>query len=90
MKAVFIHRGQTFPYVHDLKKLLDLLKTNGLNVPKYVAAADELTDYAAVMRYPDFYSAVNARKHRRAVRLAAAVLRWAERQILPPAKKSKP
>jgi HEPN domain-containing protein len=83
VKAVFINRGQTFPYIHDIKKLLDLLKANGLKVPKYVEAADELTDYAAVMRYPDFYTAVTARKHRRAVRLASVVLQWAERQIAP-------
>jgi HEPN domain-containing protein len=87
VKAVFIHRGQTFPYIHDIKKLLDLLKAAGLKVPKYIQAASQLTRFAAVMRYPDQYAAVTMRTHRRAVRLAEAVLRWAERQIAPPKKK---
>ena len=87
VKGVFLHRGMTFPYIHDIKKLLDLLNAAGVKIPKYIEEAKELTPYAAVMRYPDHYTAVTKRKHQRAVRMAAAVLRWAERQIAPPRKK---
>jgi HEPN domain-containing protein len=91
VKAVFLHRGLTFPYIHDIKKLLDLLNAAGLKIPKYAEAGKELTPYAAVMRYPDHYSAVTKRKHQRAVRIASEVLRWAERQVAPPGtKRGKP
>lgn len=26
IKAVFVHRGETFPYIHDLKRLIGLLE----------------------------------------------------------------
>lgn len=81
VKAVFIYRGATFPYVHDLKKLLTLLEKTGLKVPKYVWEASKLSPYAIVTRYPNRVGPVTQRQYRRAVRIAAAVLRWAERQI---------
>ena len=81
IKAVFIERGEPFPYVHELKELLQKLERNGLKVPKYVWEADELSDYAELTRYPGNVGPVKAREHRRAVRIATAVLRWAERQI---------
>lgn len=81
VKAVFIHRGTPFPYVHDLKRLLRLLERSSLKVPKYVKTAKELTPYAQVTRYPGRARPVTPRKHRRAVRIADAVFRWAARQI---------
>jgi HEPN domain-containing protein len=81
IKAVFIDRSEPFPYVHELKELLQKLKRNGLKIPKYVWEADELSDYAVLTRYPGKVAPVKAREHRRAVRIATAVLRWAERQI---------
>src|SRR5260370_30093426 len=81
VKAVFIHRGETFPYSHDLDRLLRLLERNGLRIPKYVKTAQDLTQYAHETRYPGMADAVTTREYRRAVRIAAAVLRWAERQI---------
>jgi HEPN domain-containing protein len=84
VKAVFIHRGERFPYVHELDELLDLLAKNGLKIPKYVRLADELSQFAVGMRYPNLLPPVTRRQHRRAVRIAAAVVRWAERQISRP------
>src|SRR5207249_2709595 len=83
IKAVFIKRGQRFPFSHDLDKLLRLLEHNGLKIAKYVNDAKELTQYAHVTRYPGL-TLVTARDYRRAVRIAAAVLRWAERQVSRP------
>jgi len=81
IKAVFIHRGETFPYSHDLERLLGLLEGNGLRIPKYVHVAKELTRFAHITRYPSLADPVTKRSHRRAVRIAAAVLRWAERRV---------
>src|SRR5579859_7879652 len=53
VKAIFVHRGETFPYSHDLDRLLRLLEQNGLKIPKYVNAAQDLTQYAHLTRYPN-------------------------------------
>jgi HEPN domain-containing protein len=82
VKAVFIHRDEEFPYVHNLKNLLTLLARNGLKIPKYVREAHELSPFAWEARYPGRLGPVSRRRYRRAVRIATAVLRWAERQIL--------
>jgi len=82
VKAVFICRGEHFPYTHELKKLLGRLNKNGVKIPRYIEAAEGLTRYAVVTRYPDRVGPVSRRTYRRAVRIATAVLRWAERQIL--------
>ena len=87
IKAVFIHRNETFPFSHDLEKLLRLLEGNGLKVPQYVHVAKELTRFAHVTRYPGLADPVTKRTHRRAVRIAEAVLRWAERHVEAAAKK---
>jgi HEPN domain-containing protein len=84
VKAVFIKRGERFPFSHDLEKLLRLLERNGLGVPKYVNEAQELTQYAHLTRYPGLAGPVTQRQYRRAVRIAAAVLRWAERHVQRP------
>jgi HEPN domain-containing protein len=81
IKAVFIHRGETFPYVHNLKQLLGLLAKNGVKVPKYVRQANELTRFAVEPRYPEKCGPVTSRKHRRLVRIAEGVFRWATRQV---------
>ncbi|MGP0065060.1 MAG: HEPN domain-containing protein [Isosphaeraceae bacterium] len=80
IKAVFLHRGLTFPYIHDLAKLLTLLENSGLKVPKYVRRAEPLTRFAVETRYPGFSGPVTPALYRRTVRLAEAVLHRAERQ----------
>jgi HEPN domain-containing protein len=84
IKAVFIKRGEQFPFSHDLERLLRLLEQNGLRVPKYVHESRELTQYAHVTRYPGLAGPVNRRAYLRAVRVAAAVMRWAERLVSRP------
>jgi len=78
---VFVHRGARFPYIHDLDELLERLERSGLKIPKYVRQADELSPFAVATRYPGLFGPVTKRQHRRAVRIAEAALRWAERQI---------
>ena len=81
IKAVFICRGEAFPYIHELKKLLGRLQRNGLKIPKYVWEAHELTRFAAVTRYPGKVGSVTPREYRRAIRIATGVLGWAERYV---------
>ncbi len=84
VEAVFIHRGERFPYVHDLNQLLQLLEDNGLSIPKYVREADQLSRYAVETRYPGLSAPVTPAKYRRALRIAEQVVRWAEAQIAKP------
>jgi len=49
-----------------------------------VLQADALTPFAVVTRYPTLIRPVTQREDRRAVRIAAAVPRWAKRQIARP------
>lgn len=81
VKAMFLHRGVAFPYVHDLGRLLGLLEASGCKVPKYVKQASQLTGFAVEARYPGLSGPVSVRDHRRAVTIAEAVLGWAERHI---------
>lgn len=81
VKAVFLHRGVAFPYVHDLAHLLALLENSGVKVPKYVKKASALTGFAVESRYPGLSGPVTTAEHRRAVALAEAVLAWAELRI---------
>jgi hypothetical protein len=43
---VFVHRGVSFPFIHDLAKLLGQLERSGVKIPKYVKQADELSEFA--------------------------------------------
>jgi HEPN domain-containing protein len=81
IKAVFIVCGLTFPFIHDLGRLLALLVQGGIRVPKYVIESDRLTRYAVTARYPGLSSPITPREHRRAVRIATAVLLWAMREV---------
>ena len=73
--------GLTFPFIHDLGRLLALLVQGGIRVPKYVIESDRLTPYAVTTRYPGLSAPITKREHRRAVRIATAVLRWATRLV---------
>jgi HEPN domain-containing protein len=84
VKAVFIHRGLRFPYVHDLQRLLQLLNRGGVKIPKYVWKAEDLSAFAFEARYPGPSPPVKLRQYRRALRIAESVLRWAERQVRAP------
>jgi HEPN domain-containing protein len=50
IKAVLLHRGIRFPYVHDIGELMRLLKRKAASVPSRVWKARQLTDYAVETR----------------------------------------
>ena len=78
IKAAMIMRGIDFPYVHDLARLLSLLEETGESLPEIVTQAEELTQYATATRYPTLEQPVTERDYNEAVRVAEAVVRWAE------------
>ena len=78
IKSVMIERGMEFPYVHDLARLLSLLEAAGELVPEKVIQAVELTQYAMSTRYPSVEQPVSEADYYEAVRIAEAVIVWAE------------
>ena len=81
IKAVMIARDIDFPYVHELERLLILLKDEGESIPPIVLQASKLTKYANVTRYPNDMVSVTAQDYAEATDLAEAVVRWAEERI---------
>ena len=80
IKAVMLKRGVTFPYVHDLARLLSLLKEAGEVIPDAVGQARKLTRFATVTRYP-MNRPVTEQHYLEALAIAEAVVRWAEERI---------
>jgi HEPN domain-containing protein len=78
LKAIYLDRGWTFPYIHDLEKLLAGLRENGLKPPGAVDQAVLLTTYAFESRYPGLGEPITEGESKRAVELANPVVRWAE------------
>ena len=81
IKSVLIHRSIEFPYVHDLGRLFDLAAERGIQIPAEVQPAHMLTRFAVVFRYPGIGQPLEVGDHERAVRLARAVVAWAERSV---------
>ena len=77
LKAVLLAGGVPFPRTHNLKVLSDLLpRTSPL--PPELEEAVALTDYAVTPRYPGEQEPVTEDEYLEAVRLAGAVVAWAE------------
>jgi len=82
IKALFVHRQTRFPYIHNLENLLALLSEEGLSIPDQVWEAKKLTPYAFEARYPAVAREVTEAQHAEALRIAEAVVCWAESIIL--------
>ena len=71
----------TFPRTHVIEVLLDLLKENGIHIPKNVDESFILTQYAVQTRYPGEWELITALEANQALELASYVLFWVEGQI---------
>lgn len=78
IKAVLIHLGVRFPYVHDLASLLALVEEAGQSVPEAVKRAAALSDYAVEARYPGPAEPVTQQEYEDSVNAAEEVVRWAQ------------
>jgi HEPN domain-containing protein len=81
IKGVLIKQDVKFPYIHDLAELLTLVGETGIKVPKSMRMAGDLSKFAILARYPFESSPVEEKEYRQSVRIAEAVLRWAEKII---------
>lgn len=76
LKALLLHRGIRFPYVHDLAELVHRLELAGVALPGPIREAVRLTDYAVEARYPGPAESVTEQEWQEALRLAREVVRW--------------
>ncbi|MDZ7393172.1 MAG: HEPN domain-containing protein [candidate division KSB1 bacterium] len=81
LKAVYVTRGWTFRYVHDLDELVTGLRRRGISIPSHVQEAVFLTGYAFEARYPGLTEPVTEEEYRKAIAAARRVVEWAERII---------
>jgi HEPN domain-containing protein len=79
---VLIKQDVKFPYIHDLAELLTLADETGIKIPKSMRMAGELSKFAVFTRYPFESSPIEEEEYRQSVKVAEAVLRWAEEIIL--------
>ncbi len=77
IKAVLIGHGIEPPRTHNITALINLLPPE-VPQPEDVLASRVLTSYAAMTRYPGQAGEVSEDDYREAVRLAEAVVGWAE------------
>ena len=76
VKAVLVSCGISFPKIHSIERLIDLLPAD-IPRPSDLISSARLSAYATVFRYPGVAS-VSEEKYREAVRLAESVVKWAE------------
>ena len=85
IKAVLIERGIDFRRVHDISYLVGLLPGD-ISLPPEASEAVSLTSYAVTARYPGDYEEITENMYRESVRIAQAVVNWAEEIIIEPLK----
>ena len=81
LKALLLHHEVAFPKTHNIEVLLDLLKAQGLNIPKGVDESFELSEYAVQTRYPGEWEPVTKAEARKSIDRAALVLTWVESHV---------
>lgn len=78
LKAVLLYKGISFPYTHEIIRLVVLVKRAGICWPSELDNADDLSDYAVEARYPGGFESVMEEGYHQAVRIADDVLDWAK------------
>ena len=78
IKARLIALDVEFPYTHSIKRLLDSLESAGDAIPDEVRAAEALTPYAGILRYPNQCPLAGEEQYHAAIRAAEAVVDWVE------------
>jgi HEPN domain-containing protein len=84
IKAVLVKEGAEFPFIHNLERLLKMVPPH-VGVPSQVRQAEALTGFAAVFRYLPHPQPPDEQDWREALRLAGAVVAWAEAALGPDA-----
>jgi HEPN domain-containing protein len=81
IKAVLIHLGVRFPYIHDLAQLLALVEGADQSVSESIKQAARLTEYAVETRYPGLSEPVIWQEYEEAIAITETTVRWAQEVI---------
>lgn len=76
LKALLLRRVGAFPYVHDLRALLDRLEAEGEDLPERMRELVRLNQYAVAARYPGVDEPVEPDEYEEAVGLAEYAVEW--------------
>jgi len=77
LKAILVDRKIEFPRVHNIAYLFRLLPSD-VDLPSAAMEAMGLTTYAVMTRYPGDYEEITPEMYHDAIRVAYAILYWAE------------
>ena len=78
LKAVIVSKGIVPPKTHNIKALYGEINKLGIEIPKYIEHAVDLTPYAFTTRYPDDYIPVSKGEYEEAYEIALKVYEWAK------------
>ena len=81
LKAVHVHISESFRFTHDIEELARALDLVGIPIPDVVRDAVILTRYAVETRYPGPVEPMTEMEYLESIRLAGAVVAWAEHFI---------
>lgn len=77
IKAVLVHFNAPVPRTHNLELLIDKAEAH-VEIPAVVRAAEDLTPYATVARYPGDYELKSEDDYLDAITKAEQTLLWAK------------
>lgn len=78
LKAVLAFLELPSPRTHDLTYLVELLDTNGIDVPAMIAEPEWLSPWAVTTRYDDLDDTLD---HRAAIEAADSAIAWARARL---------
>ena len=78
LKAICLCKGQDFPKIHSITRLIDLVESAGVEIPEQINSADFLTQYAVETRYPAPVEEITFEEYQESLAIAARVVFWAE------------
>lgn len=78
IKAVLLSQQVEFPLTHDLEELLEIARSNGIELPEGVREAGLLTPYAVETRYPGYWFEISEADLKEAMRIAELTVAWAD------------
>jgi len=81
IKAVLVQKKVVFPFIHNLSKLITLMKEAGIPWSDELEQAADLTVYAVETRYPGGILPVTEEEYHEALKIAERVYAWAEAVI---------
>jgi len=82
LKGFLVSLGLSFPPVHDIEQLLDILRKSKIALPSWSEELLETTPYAVETRYPGDWEEITLSEVDHAIELAEKTLNWAKKKIV--------